>query len=118
MHGVADKQTRMAFGGQFIELTNVLAERHRLDETPIGFDGLDDRSKQLAELVEAAVLFCRRDDMAEAYAGLADILWNVAVVWPTSRQAICTLFERVYDEARLRDSAALWTAIVNLRALC
>jgi hypothetical protein len=118
MHRLADEQTRTAFRGQFIELANFLAERHRLEETPIGFDGLDDRSRELAELVEAAVLFCRRDDMAEAYAGLADILWNIAVVWPTARQAIRRLLEHVYDEARLAESASLWAAIVNLRALC
>lgn len=114
---LADERTRTAFVDQFSELATALSERHKGDETAIGFESTDDRGKQLAELIEAAVLLCRRDDMCAAYEALSKILWNIAVVWPTSRQAICKLTETVYDESRLSESASLWSTIVNLRAL-
>ncbi|WP_157658124.1 tetratricopeptide repeat protein [Burkholderia ubonensis] len=113
---LGDSSTRGTFQTQLIQLAKTLNDRFELNETPINLDAKDERARRLSELVEACILFCRGDDVAQAYGNVGELLSDVATVWSTARSAVCRTLEIIYDESRLADNSAIWNSLMHVRA--
>ncbi|MDR6478181.1 hypothetical protein J2778_005686 [Paraburkholderia graminis] len=113
---LGNRDTQAAFPEQLLQLAQALGDRFKGNGTAVNVDGIDERARKLNELLEACITFSRNDDIALAYASIADLFTGVAAVWGTARMTICRTLETMYDGSRISDNGAVWNALVRLRA--
>ncbi|OAJ62749.1 hypothetical protein A6V36_20465 [Paraburkholderia ginsengiterrae] len=100
-----------------IELASDLRKKHKSNEFPIVFGTDDLRAMELSELVEACVALSRSDVTEHAYQVIARLLLGIINAWPAARAAVSNLLATIYEESRLQENYAIWSAYVATRAM-
>jgi hypothetical protein len=114
LYGTANSRERIA--NQIVRLAERFALQHQRSVSSVEVNSTDSRGELLTELVEASVLLCRGNDVAEGFRAFASMSSRVVAAWPTTAKVMRVVLGQMCNDSLLEDSGQIWPEYMRLRA--